>query len=418
MSLAQPQLEDLDNKSFDVFEIERQSTGTYPDPYPTFHELLAKGTVHKINYNELFSDTPDVFAGKEQYTVLGYETITRIFNDPGLFSNHDAFIFNLALAFGDKALTVMDPPDHTRYRKVFQKAFLPQAVAKWMDSFVQPVADALIDKFVARGHADLVEEFSHPFPFGVIYRQLALSPEQAPIFHKLAIAQLLTSYHVPEGIEAGNKLQSFFQQLVDYRRAQPGDDLVSILATVEADGERLPDDVLVNFLRLLMAAGGGTTVSAAGVLLTCLLKHPDQLAAVVADRNLIPQAIAEALRWDGPVTATWRATTRDTEIDGVAVPKGAILNVVVGSANRDPVKFPEPDTFDIFRDREARHIAFATGPHVCIGQHLARLELTVALNRLLDRLPKLRLDPDRPAPDIRGHIGRSPKHMYVRFDPN
>ena len=147
-----------------------------------------------------------------------------------------------------------------------------------------------------------------------------------------------------------------------------------------------------------------------------LLANPEQLAAVVADRSLIPQAIDEALRWEGPVVSTIRHVARDVTLDGVDIPKGAILNVVLGSANRDPEKYLEPDRFDIFRDRSVRNLAFATGPHVCIGQHLARVEMTRALNALLDRLPNLRLDPSKPAPDIRGHILRVPEHIHVVFD--
>ena len=147
-----------------------------------------------------------------------------------------------------------------------------------------------------------------------------------------------------------------------------------------------------------------------------LLQNPDQLRAVEADRTLIAQAIEEALRWDGPVTSTLRYVAEATEIGGVPVPQGAILNVVLGSANRDPAKFVDPDRFDIFRERSARHLAFANGPHVCIGQHLAKVEMTRALNAILDKMANLELDPDMPAPEIRGHLLRVPDHLHVRFE--
>ena len=174
--------------------------------------------------------------------------------------------------------------------------------------------------------------------------------------------------------------------------------------------------MLISFLRQLMNAGGDTTFRGTSVLLTGLLSHPEQWEAVAADRSLIPQAIDEALRWEGPVAATDRYVAHDTVLDGVPLQKGTILNVVLGSANRDPAKFTDPDKFDIFRDRKVRHLAFANGPHVCIGQHLARVEMTRALNALLDRTRNMRLDPDRPAPDIRGHSLRVPDHIYVKFD--
>ena len=167
-----------------------------------------------------------------------------------------------------------------------------------------------------------------------------------------------------------------------------------------------------------MNAGGDTTFRGTSVLLTGLLTHPDQLKAVTQDRSLIPAAIDEALRWEGPVTATTRYVSRDTELEGVPLKEGTYLNVVLGSANRDPAKFDNPDAFDIFRKNKVRHIAFASGPHLCIGQHLARVEMTRALNAILDRLPNLRLNPDKPPPDIIGHLLRYPHHLWVKFDPS
>ncbi|MBV8788219.1 MAG: cytochrome P450 [Mycobacterium sp.] len=412
-----PRLSDLEDKSFDPFVVEKLSTGDCPDPYPKLREMLAEGTVHKGSYRDLFTDVPDVQMNKFQhYMVLGYDALQRVLTDAETFGNRDAFLPNLGVSFGH-TVSVMDPPEHTRYRRVFQKAFLPQVVSTWGEKYVDPVVTDLMSRFIDRGRADLIEEFTHHYPFQVIYRQLGLGPEQAPTFHKLAIAQLLSVIGAPQGLEATEKLGEFFQELLNVRRANPGDDLVSHLAMVEVDGERLPDDVLISFLRQLMNAGGDTTFRGTSSLLVGLLTHPDQLAAVYADRKLIPQAIEEALRWEGPVNMSWRYALRDVELDGVPIPQGSIINVVLGSANRDPSKYDRPDVFDIFRDRTVRNLAFATGPHVCIGQHLARVEMTRALNALLDRLPNLRLDPDMPPPDIRGHQLRVSEHLYVRFDP-
>jgi cytochrome P450 len=413
---ALPKLVDLEDKTFDPFVVEKLSHGTAADPYPLIHSLQAQGAVHKGGYRALFTDVPDVFKGMELYMVFGYDVITKILTSPDTFTNREVFEHNLGISFG-RSVSVMDAPEHPRFRKIFQKAFLPQTVAKWGESVVAPVVDGLMRKFEHRGSADLVEEFTHHYPFQVIYRQLNLNPEQAPIFHKLAIAQVLSSIGVSQGRESTAKLGAFFQGLLDQRRAAPGDDLISHLATVETDGDRLPDEVLISFLRQLLNAGGDTTFRGTSVLLTGLLTHPEQLAAVTADRGLVPLAIEEALRWEGPVLTTWRYVARDTEIDGVPLRKGVILNVVLGSANRDPSKFANPDAFNIFRDRSVRHLAFAGGPHVCIGQHLARVEMTRAINSILDRLPNLRLDPSMPPPDIRGHQLRVPDHIHVVFDP-
>ncbi|MBV9995769.1 MAG: cytochrome P450 [Caulobacteraceae bacterium] len=408
-------LPDLDNHGFDPFEVERLLHGAHEDPYPLIHEPAAKGPIHKLSYRMLYTELPDVLSDKENYLVLGYDACQEVLANPHLFANGGAFQYTIGRSFGH-TLSVMDAPEHPKYRKIFQKAFLPQVVSKWGESVVEPVINDLIGAFSGRGEADLIEEFTHHYPFQVIYRQLRLQPEQAPIFHRLAIAQLLGSIGAPEGPEASKKLGAFFEALIEARRADPEDDLVSHLATVEADGGRLPNDVLISFLRQLMNAGGDTTYRGTSVLLTGLLTHPDQFAAVAADRSLAPQAIDEALRWEGPVTSTWRYVSEDAEVAGTRIAKGAILNVVLGSANRDPAKFENPDAFNIFRERSIRHLAFASGPHVCIGQHLARVEMTRALNGLIDRLPNLRLHGSKPGPDIRGHQLRVPKHLFVEFD--
>src|SRR5260221_2386886 len=169
--------------------------------------------------------------------------------------------------------------------------------------------------------------------------------------------------------------------------------------------------------RQLLNAGGDTTYRMTGTLLAALLQNPDQLQAVRDDRELIPQAIEEALRWDGPITDTFRLTTRDTELAGVPIPAGTVVDIVYGSANRDPAYYPNPDKFDIFRKPAHRHFGVGGGPHVCIGQHLARLEIKRALNVIFDRLPNLRLDPNMPLPEIRGFRLRTAAHLHVVFDP-
>lgn len=411
-----PQLEDLANKAFDPFAMDRLASGDFDDPYPVLHALMAEGPVYKGSYRKLFSKVPDVQNGDlPQYTILGHDACMQVLLAPETFTNHEAFERTLGQSFGN-TVTLMDGAIHGRYRKVFQKAFLPQIVRKWGESIVDPVVDRLIGAFIDRGKADLIEEFTHHFPFQVIYGQLELDPEQAPVFHKLAVAQLLSGIGAPQGAEATAKLGAFFEELLALRRANPGTDLISHLATVEADGDRLPDDVLISFLRQLVNAGGDTTYRGSSVLLTCLLNHPDQFEAVRNDRSLIPQAVEEALRWDGPVANTARFAIRDAEVAGVPIPAGTLLNICLASANRDPAKFDEPDRFDIFRARHNRAIPFASGPHVCIGQHLARVEMTRALEAILDRLPNVRLDEDMPPPKIIGHMLRAPEHLYVKFD--
>ncbi|RYD86210.1 MAG: cytochrome P450 [Sphingomonadales bacterium] len=313
-------------------------------------------------------------------------------------------------------MVVMDPPEHSRYRKIFQKAFLPNIVRKWSDHIVQPVVSELFDRFAHTGKADLVQDLTVHFPFQIIYRQLGLPPEDGAVFHKLAMAQIFWMSDPEITDEAGRKLRTFFGALLDDRRHAPRDDLISLLANAEVDGEYLPRDSVVSFLRQLVNAGGDTTYRSSSTMLMCLLNNPDQLEAVRNDRSLIPAAIEETFRWDGPVITTWRGVERDVTLGGVDIPAGAVINPVLGSAHRDEGKFENPDRFDIFRDRTHRHFGFSTGPHVCIGQHLARLEMERALTAILDRLPNLRLDPDYPPPESRGFHLRTPHHIHVLFD--
>ena len=411
-----PKLEDLSEPGFDAFAMERVMRGAYDDPYPVLERMRQQGPVHECEIHELFSQNHDVeMHGFRHFAVLGYDAVSQVLNNAAAFTNRDVFQHSLGRSFG-RTVTVMDGAEHARFRKVLQKAFLPHVVARWGDSVVQPVIDRLFGKFIHTGKADLVEDYTHHFPFQIIYSMLLLDPEDAPVFHKLAVAQLLSSGGYPEGPEATAKLGVFFKAMLAERRENPGDDLVSHLATVEVDGQQLDDEVLIAFLRQLVNAGGDTTYRATSVLLTCLLREPELFARVRDDRSLVPLAIEEALRWDGPVLTTYRWCKQDTEVCGTVIPAGSVVDVCMGSANRDPTKFADPDRFDIFRERSARQLAFAGGPHICIGQHLARVEMTRALEGVLDRLPNVRLDPDMPAPHIVGHTLRSPDHIHVVFD--
>jgi len=408
-------IQDFDDPAYDPFVSDEAAFGTCDDPYAQLARWREQAHVHAFDYRSAMGLYPDVtMADLPSWLVLGYDAVEKIFLDPATYSNK-TYERNLGISFG-RSVSTMDAPEHPRYRKIFQKAFLPNAVSAWGESLVDPVVASLMHAFVDRGRADLVQEFTHHYPFQIIYRQLNLPPEDVRVFHKLAIAQTVTMFDVLHGTEASRKLGIYFKALLDERRSRPGDDLVSALAQAEVDGEHLPEEILISFLRQLVNAGGDTTYRGTSILLAGLLANPDQLDAVRKNRSLIPQAIEEALRWDGPVLVATRTPTVDVELGGVRLPAGACLSVAAGSANRDPSRFQDPDRFDIFRDRKHRHFAFASGPHVCIGQHLARVEMTRALNAILDRLPNLRLDTDMPEPRIQGIMMRVPKHIHVRFD--
>jgi len=280
---------------------------------------------------------------------------------------------------------------------------------------VRPAIHAYVDGFAARGHADLVRELTFPFPVRVIAGMMGLPEEDHARFHRLAVELISVSIDPELGARASRELRELFAPVVAARRRSPQDDLISVLAHAEMEGMRLSDEQIYAFLNLLAPAGAETTYRSSSNLLVGLLRDPAQLDALRRDPALIPQAIEEGLRWECPLLNIVRTTTQDTEVAGVAIPKHKPVSVNLGAANRDPSRWSDPDRFDVFREQKP-HIAFAFGPHVCLGMHLARMETRVLLETLFERLPNLRLDPDAEPPAITGLIFRSPRALAVRFD--
>ena len=407
-------IEDLTDPTFDPYLSDELVFGDLDDPYSRIAELRSGTPVAEGDYRVIMGiPTMPSDAALAHYTVLSFAAVDQILNDPATFSNR-SFEPTLGAAFGH-TVSVMDPPEHTRYRRILQQAFRPAVVQQWGADIVGPVVDELVGAFRAEGRAELVEQFARPYPFTVIYRMLGLPPDDIETFYKLTVAQIITYPDMTNALDASAKLGRYFSAMLDARRADPGTDVVSVLATTEVDGEPLPDEVAISFLRQLINAGGDTTFRTTSVLLTGLLTNPDQLAAVRDDRSLVPAAIEEALRWDGPVLASSRLATADAVVDGVPIPSGAFIDLLYGAANHDPAVFPDPERFDIHRPKH-RHFGFAFGVHNCLGQALARLEMTRALNAVFDELPGLRLDPDFRVPHPRGALMRTPKELRVVFD--
>ena len=199
------------------------------------------------------------------------------------------------------------------------------------------------------------------------------------------------------------------------RRADPGTDLVSFMASHEVDGDRMTDEEIVSFSRLLLPAGAQTTYRGSSSLFWAMLHAPDQLAAIRADRAMVPRAVEEGLRWQPPLFATGRMATCPASLAGTEVPAGTSVSVLLGAANRDPERWDDPDRFDLDR-RPRAHVAFGAGSHVCLGITMARMEIRVMVEEVLDRLPGLRLDPDVPCPEITGLGFRNPTTLPVVFD--
>jgi cytochrome P450 len=387
--------------------------GIVLDPYQQVAALRRQAPVHRIDMRKHLGAPPDILVEDlDKFAVLGWNEVREVFETPTVFSS-TVLERTIGKMFG-RITGVMDAPEHSRYRPLFMKAFMPNVVAQWGERYVAPIVDGLIDRFIDRGKVDLVREFAMYYPFLFICRQLGLLPADEETYHKMTLALLCVSIDPPHAEEAKVKLGNYYRARLEECRGKEGDDIVTRLANTEIAGEYLPEDIIISFLRLLLSAASDTTYRTTSNLFVGLLTNPDQLDALYRDRSLVPAAIEEVLRWEAPVTFNQRIAMRDYTLGGVEIPKGALVEVWNGAGNRDPGHYPEPDRFDLFRKRD-RHFAFSAGPHVCLGQHLARVEITRALNSILDRLPNLRLDPDQPPPQIAGINGRAPYAVHACF---
>ncbi|HEV3450399.1 MAG TPA: cytochrome P450 [Acidimicrobiia bacterium] len=401
---------------FAVFD-EAAGAGTVTDPYPVFHELRAECPVRAGSFHGRFGvdeliDPAFLDDGAVPYTPLSFEAVQAVLKDGETFSS-SGYASSMGLVMGHSILE-MDEPEHHEYRSLIQQAFTRKAMDRWEVELVGPIVHGLIDAFVDDGRADLVRELFWPFPVHVIAGMLGLPAEELPQFHRKAVELISIGFDIERGLTASQWLYDFFAAVIAERRQEPRGDVISVLAEAELEGQRLTDEEIIAFLRLLLPAGAETTYRSSSNLMFGLLSRPDQLARLRDDRSLMAPAIEEGLRWEPPLTGIGRTATRDVEVDGVLIPAGSPINVCLGGANRDPARWDHPDDFDLLRDPK-QHLAFAFGPHMCLGMHLARMETTVAINAVLDRLPDVRLDPDAPAPAITGLTFRAPRALPVRF---
>jgi cytochrome P450 len=389
----------------------------FPDPYPTFAELRAQGGMHArdVLQEEFGFSSPIVHAGQRPvFSALGYDAATQVMRDGGAFSNA-VYAESMGLVMGRNIL-MMDGAEHRDKRRLLQSAFTRRSVEAWRVEVIRPIIEgAYLKRLVERGRADLMRDFAVSFPVSVIHRILGLPNDHRTDFHRWAAELLFIEFDPMTGLAASQALGEHLLAVMKDRRNSLGDDVISTLLRAEEDGLALNDEDVLGFIRLMLPAGAETTMRTTGTVITALLSDPDQLERVREDRSLIPRAVEEAMRWQSPVQIVFRVCTSDTSVEGVDIPADTVINVVLGSANRDESRFPDPDRFDLDRVTDG-HLGFAFGPHLCIGLHLGRMEAEVAVNALLDRLPNLRLDPDAPPPEFSGLTFRGPVSIPVVWD--
>lgn len=382
------------------------------DPYPMFARRRAEGGVFRGSVMD-WSKTPDSLKPEKLYAAMSFDAVNRVFRDGKVF-NSTIYDATIGLFIGPTILAMEGKP-HWEHRNLVSAAFKSRSLARWEPEIVRPVVNGLIDEFIDNGHADLVRDFTFEFPTRVISRLLGLPEEDLAWFRKRAVELISYTVRYKRAFEASAELKEYFLVQIEKRRSAPTEDIIGDLVSAEIDGERLTDEAIFSFLRLLLPAGLETTYRSSGNLLYLLLTHREQFDAVAADHELIGQAIEEGLRYETPLTTVQRFATADTEVDDVPIPAGSVIDVCIGSANRDEQRWERPEEFDIFRKR-VPHLSFAAGEHTCMGLHLARMETRVAVEVLLSRLRDIQLLTDDD-PHIHGQPFRSPTSIPVTFSP-
>jgi len=403
---------DAGARGFDPFELpDTIQLGTAEDPYPHLAAARRKGPV-QLDW-PLPDEVGTGFEDREpSFNVLGHDEVMAVLRDHETYSSK--VLVDVMGPVLEHAMIAMDEPEHRAHRALLAPAFRPKLLARWEHELVRRVVDELIDSLAPLGRADLVRRLTFAFPVRVIARILGLPERDAQQFQRWSIELISMIVNWDRGIAAWNALRDYFAERVAERRMRPRDDLISELVQTEVDSRGLTDEDIFAFLILLLPAGIETTYRSLGNLLFALLTHPDQLDEVVRQPELRGPAIEEGLRWETPLLMVPRQSVRDARLGGIDIPAGRELNVFLGSANRDESHYAEPDRFDIHRS-PTPHLSFGSGPHMCLGMHLARMETRVALNAILERLHELRLDPEAPHPTIVGTVFRSPNALPVCF---
>ena len=347
------------------------------------------------------------------FLITRYADVKNVLKDDRLFSN-GINQRTMGIVMGPTVIG-MDGKEHLKHRTLITPSMTPRVLKGGnFHDVVRMTADETIDRFITKGTADLHHEFCFKYPLAVFVSLLGLPSDDLDQVHHWGIDLSLVAFDPQKGFNASEKLLEYLTPVVQAKRRKPDSDMISTLVTSEINGEKLSDYEVVSFLRLLVLAGAETTNHLLGTACYVLLHNSSLMERVRSDRTLIPALFHEAMRWESPIGTLMRDATSDTEIGGVAIPKGSEVLCHIGAANRDERQFESPDVFDIDRvDNE--HIGFGYGRHYCAGSHLAKLEAEVALNALLDRLENLTPIAGKPSRII-GFSFRGPDSLPVTFN--
>lgn len=354
------------------------------------------------------------------WCVFRYEDVRTVLSDHARFSSQYGGPNKTNMSAADRVPSLLntDPPRHGQLRSLVSRAFTPRTVEQ-LEPRIQAIADELLDKVAASGRMDLVKDFAYPLPVIIIAELLGIPSEDRDRFKHWSDEIVASSDQLLGGSDAQSgrvqtEMDDYFREIIAKRRADPQDDLISALLAAEENNEQLSEADILSFCWLLLVAGNETTTNLIGNAVLTLLEHPDQLAELQSNLNLLPSAIEEVLRYRSPVQAMFRTAAQDVNIGGQTIAAGSTVIAWIGSANRDEEKFSDAERFDMTRNPNP-HIAFGHGIHFCLGAPLARLEAKIALSAVLRRFTGLARIDDQPLEPARGLIVHGVTSLPLQF---
>jgi cytochrome P450 len=393
-----------DSDGATVTEVDDPELDLMSQDIPDFHERLA--TLREEKGVARLSMGGGVVA-----SLLRHADIAAAVRDDTRYSKSEAFR-PATFPFMGPNIQGYDGHEHVVKRALVSPAFRRGTVPSYVEPILRPIAEELVTRIAGNGSAEFMAEFAKWYPMLVTTRLLGIPSDDEPMLAAWAL-KMLDILHDPEGVQQANaEFTKYVTPLIEQRRAHPGEDLLSEIATEEIDGERLSDEEVLGFLRLLFPAGVDTTWLSLGSLIHAVAQHPELHQRLLSDKAEREWAVEETLRWESPVALEPRVTLTDVAPSGVPIPAGQMVLLIIPAGNRDPAVFPYPTRWDLDR-RPSKHIAFGLGRHFCLGAHLARVEMEVALDVLLQRLPNLRLTAE---PEIGGVVIRGPRELHIAWD--
>jgi cytochrome P450 len=353
---------------------------------------------------------PVAYHGNPTWLITGFDEVRRAFADEAHFQSAATYMIHGEPSMG-RTLQTMAGREHSVNRALVSPAFMPKVVRSYVESLIEPIAHELLDAIEGVDELDLIPAFSRPFPFRVITRLFGIPVTDEPKLLFWALKLIDYPWDPQGAVRARHDFAAYLQPFLGERRRHPGDDLLSKLATAEFAGERLSDEEIYSFARMIYPAGSDTAYKNGGSLMYAILRDPGLRSLARADDAGRKALVQEGLRWEPPVANLPRICSADVELGGVPIRAGEWTLFSISAANSDPAVFAEPRRFDPTRTHEI--LSFGQGQHFCLGAHLARTELETAVRVIFERFPDMALVPGKPV-EIVGGVLRGPRELWVR----